>query len=1424
MTIVIKVLVTEYVQVKVKTHADGIDSNTYTKLSVDLILDSYHLDIPLGDLYSGYPKETNGVLPYTDIEKQFTLVEEIQPSIIKGLRLIYKGQPPDGFFYNGDNCVIEKIKCSLFTTSMGNYYSIERFFSKPLTFEWMGTNHEEKFNVPPEGVRGKYHDTCTIAWKQMFRSVEQSPNSPRLFPTGNTDAIVLTRPYQVSVENKGLLTTAAAPKILDETSELNDGRTFYVELVTAAAVTLTANTDQMYESVWAFHVFWHPQAVGFLRLLQAYGVPQLLSFQAQKLTHPALDNERRQKSFFENYYPTLGVSTQYPVADVDFTLKGAYSDYNWELFFHAPLLIAQRLSEAGQFEEAERWFKLLFDPARGRLNANPLESFQTQPLREAISLRLEDMLHLLDDQVVRAEFAEQVDRLNRFPYQPHLIARSRLTAYQKTLVMKYLDHLISWGDELFRRAYATDNRTELENAGSRYDLVARLLGKRPEVLPSQSKVPILSFDALWEDKEELDLWDPLVKIEDYRKLPRVLVQGRVADQDRLYRIPTGFPPLKVLVHIQGIGDQTFHENEFAGTRGQGRQLEGFQIDFNPSIPNLGMRYMAHLQNMGDVPYVNAGQFIGTRSQGRRLEGFSIELTESEADNYEVLYKAHLQGSGETELCRNGQFCGTRDQARSVEAILVRIEKTKTNQFGSVVEGVVGGAGRPPAGVPNDAEGIPELYFCVPHNDELLKYWDTLADRLAKLRSCRDIEGVRRTLSLYGRRIDPGLLVRATAMGLDIDVLLGYLSAPLPRFRFGALLQRARGACDRAQAFGQALLTTIEKREAEELAKLRTKHEVALLREAKRVRDEQVNEAEESLEALRKSRDSAEVRYRFYSTRKRLNTQEAAESKSLEEAVASELLAAGASSSAADLAFVPNIPHSASYSGQYEIGVGTKNYINWSAGVNYDFGGQFLSKLEEVKALGHRHMAERKRIDAARLGREAQHDRRWDDWQLQKELAEKDMEQIDRQIASAEIRVRIAEIERENQLLQIDQAETVDAYLRDKFTNVKLYRWMESRLSRLYYQQYRLAYDLALKAQRALRYELGFEEDSLLPDTWDPSRRGMEAASDLQHELEKLETRYMDSWRREHEKQKTFSLADRRPLEFLELRQTGSCVIRILEHEFDEDEPGDYFRRIRQVSVSIPCVVGPDVSVNARLTLLRSEVRTKPHSTGNYARAEGLDGANDDRFRDYSGGTDHIVTSTGVNDTGQFDTGLAGDRLLPFEGAGVISTWQVDLPTETNHFDRTSLADVKLRILYTARDGGDAGRTAALKARAGFLERAGREVLIPLASGFSNAWVRFTGEHAAPRKLEIQFRKEEHLPFSLQGPVKLVGVNLYFEAPNSMVLAEPITGTLDSPYDLRDLVRFTPKESVSFDSTLDLTLESKSAVPTNGWAVLIVKKA
>ena len=46
---------------------------------------------------------------------------------------------------------------------------------------------------------------------------------------------------------------------------------------------------------------------------------------------------------------------------------------------------------------------------------------------------------------------DQVSAWWEEPFNPHTIARLRMAAYQKAVVMKYIDNLIEWGDKLFRR-------------------------------------------------------------------------------------------------------------------------------------------------------------------------------------------------------------------------------------------------------------------------------------------------------------------------------------------------------------------------------------------------------------------------------------------------------------------------------------------------------------------------------------------------------------------------------------------------------------------------------------------------------------------------------------------------------------------------------------------------------------------------------------------------------------------------------------------------------------------------------------------------------------------------------------------------------------------------------------------------------------
>jgi len=97
------------------------------------------------------------------------------------------------------------------------------------------------------------------------------------------------------------------------------------------------------------------------------------------------------------------------------------------------------------------------------------------------------------------------------------------------------------------------------------------------------------------------------------------------------------------------------------------------------------------------------------------------------------------------------------------------------------------------------------------------------------------------------------------------------------------------------------------------------------------------------------------------------------------------------------------------------------------------------------------------------------------------------------------------------------------------------------------------------------------------------------------------------------------------------------------------------------------------------------------SEDGYARA----GADDSRFSDHFGSLQSIVTSTGQNDSGLFETNFQDERYLPFEGAGAVSEWQLELPADLRQFNYDTISDVILHLRYTAREGGAVLRNGAV---------------------------------------------------------------------------------------------------------------------------------
>jgi Tc toxin complex TcA C-terminal TcB-binding domain len=349
----------------------------------------------------------------------------------------------------------------------------------------------------------------------------------------------------------------------------------------------------------------------------------------------------------------------------------------------------------------------------------------------------------------------------------------------------------------------------------------------------------------------------------------------------------------------------------------------------------------------------------------------------------------------------------------------------------------------------------------------------------------------------------------------------------------------------------------------------------------------------------------------------------------------------------------------------------------------------------------------------------------------------------------------------------------------------------------------LAYEVAKRAEKAYRHELGLEDkDSnfIRFGYWDSLKKGLLAGERLALDLKRMEVAYLNNNKREFELTRHVSLRQLNPLALLTLRNTGSCNVGVPEWLFDRDCPGHYMRRIKNVAVSIPTVTGPYTSVHCMVSLLGSSLRNSPLlKDGRYPRQS----TNDERFTDYAGAIQSIVTSGASNDTGLFETNLRDERFLPFEGAGAISEWKLELPARYPDYDRATISDVILHIRYTARLGVDQGKVnESLDAL--FAETTGVDfaLIFSIPHDFSGHWSAFVN---GTTDLSVTIRRD-HFPYFTQGrEITLNEFQLYATDPT-------IHHTIDDPANqttqLKNIGQFTltAKEDIADPIVLTRTFE------------------
>lgn len=666
--------------------------------------------------------------------------------------------------------------------------------------------------------------------------------------------------------------------------------------------------------------------------------------------------------------------------------------------------------------------------------------------------------------------------------------------------------------------------------------------------------------------------------------------------------------------------------------------KSFRTDTMESINEALLYYVIASQILGNKPEVMMTSIFSAKSylelnsgtMGNALEFMEEPVIKPENE----AYIEHFIESNELEIASK-PFSKEKQMKNMVRELFTKMQQT---------------------------EKIFKLYFEIPKNDKLFSYWELVSDRLFKIRNSLNIDGIYRNVSLFAPPIDPGMLAYAASLGLDIKALVNGQAGPATQYRFSVVLNQALQVCGELKSLGAQLLSAYEKGDNEMVSNLRAHHEILLSENITKLKEKAIEESAAQLQAIEKQKNTVDYRKTHFEdlSKTYMNEYELLQLVAMQVAMGFTLASEVPQATAIPLALVPLTEAGAS-------GYAASPVFTLAVG-----GSQASSSANNVASL-LRDESIVSNHAASMLGMMAGYERRNEDWEFQKNTAEKELLQLEVQRVASEIRKQMASYELDNHLKQIEISRKTYEVLQTKYTNEQLYLWMQKEISELHRKAYDMAYKLAKQAEKAYDFELnpGGFSTFISGSHFDSKYEGLMAGERLYQDLKAMEMSYQEKNKRKFEITKHVSLAMLNPQKIIDLRKDGTCEIFLPELLFDMDHPGHCNRRIKSVSVSIPCVTGPYTSVSANLTLVSNVFRKK-----------------DMKVQSGQPLISCMATSSGVNDSGMFQLNFNDERYLPFEGAGVESKWSLSLPSQVRQFDYNTISDVIISIQYTAEDGGN----------------------------------------------------------------------------------------------------------------------------------------
>ncbi|NUL39827.1 neuraminidase-like domain-containing protein, partial [Kosakonia sacchari] len=552
------------------------------------------------------------------------------------------------------------------------------------------------------------------------------------------------------------------------------------------------------------------------------------------------------------------------------------------------------------------------------------------------------------------------------------------------------------------------------------------------------------------------------------------------------------------------------------------------------------------------------------------------------------------------------------------------------------------------------------------NDRLSGYWQTLRQRLYNLRHNLSIDGQPLYLPVYATAASPSALLSAAVTSASGGDSLPVVALPL--LRFPALLESARSLVFQLTQFGNTLLSITERQDAEALSLLLQNQGLALLRQSIAVQEHALTELDADKDALTASRQGAEERRNSYRQLYDENVN-AGETQAMDLLMEASVIAGAASAlhmGAAALNMVPNI---------YGL---------------IDGGSRYGAILDAV-GFGVQISADAKSMQGNKIAQSEIYRRRRQEWEIQRNNAEAEMKQIDAQLASLAVRRKGVELQKAQVETQLAQTQAQLDWLQGKFSGQALYSWLRGTLASVYYQYYDVAVARCLQAQRAWQWRFSDEATTFIkPGAWQANWLGFMAGETLLLGLARMEQAWTEQDARVLEITKTvsldtvyrglpsnaFNLGDDKESLLIQgsgtfgsggntLAVVGSQLqasVKLSDLNIQDKYPASLgtTRRIKQISVTLPTLIGPYQDVRAVLSYGGSVVLPQ--------------------------GCSAFAVSRGMNDSGQFQLDFNDGRALPFEGIPVddSGTLTLSFPDVDNRQADLllSLTDIILHIRYT----------------------------------------------------------------------------------------------------------------------------------------------